>query len=96
MLILHVDYTVRPKQKEAFVAAVAAADIDTASRAEKGCIQYDYFYGAQTEDQVLLVEVWENEAAQKVHTHTAHFQQLAAIKEQFVLETDIKKYTWGE
>lgn len=96
MFILHVTYTVCQAQKENFVAAIAAAGIDTASRAEAGCIQYDYFYGAQTEDQVLLVEVWENEAAQKAHTHTAHFQQLAAIKEQFVLKTDVKKYIWGE
>ncbi len=43
MFILHVTYTVKPGEKENFVAAVAAAGIDTASRAEAGCVQYDYF-----------------------------------------------------
>ena len=92
MFILHVTYTVKPGEKENFVAAVAAAGIDTASRAEAGCVQYNYFYAAQAEDRVLLVEVWESVEAQAAHTQTAHFQKLAAIKERYVLQTVVQKY----
>ena len=92
MFILHVTYTVKPGEKENFVAAVAAAGIDAASRAEVGCVQYDYFYAAQTEDSVLLVEVWDNVEAQEANTRTAHFQKLAAIKERYVLQTAVQKY----
>ena len=47
MLILHVRYDIKPGEKENYVAAVKAAGIDAASRAEEGCRQYDYFYAAQ-------------------------------------------------
>lgn len=92
MFILHVTYTVKPGEKENFVAAVAAAGIDTASRAEAGCVQYDYFYAAQVEDRVLLVEIWDSVEAQAAHTQTVHFQKLAAIKERYVLQTAVQTY----
>ncbi len=92
MYILHVTYTVKPGEKESFVKAIADAGIDAASRAEDGCRQYDYFYAAQAEDQVLLVEVWDSVEAQQAHTQTAHFKQLGGIKEQYVIDTAIAKY----
>ncbi len=92
MYILHVTYTVKPGEKENFMSAIAAAGIDAASRAEDGCRQYDYFYAAQADDQVLLVEVWDSVEAQQVHTQTAHFKQLGGIKEQYVVDTAIAKY----
>ncbi len=92
MLILHVEYEVKPGEQENFVAAIAAADIDAASRAEAGCVRYDYFYGAQSADTVLLVEIWDSAEAQAAHTSTAHFQKLAAIKEQYVLRTTVQRY----
>ena len=92
MIILHVTYTTKAGQKEAFVNAIAAAGIDAASRAEAGNIRYDYFYAAQQDNAVLLVEEWENEAVLEAHKHTTHFQQLAGIKEQYVEQTVVKKH----
>ncbi len=96
MLILHVEYEVKPGEQENFVAAIAAAGIDAASRAEAGCVRYDYFYGAQSADTVLLVEIWDSAEAQAAHTNTAHFQKLAAIKEQYVLRTTVQRYLGSE
>lgn len=94
MFILHVTYTARPGQREAFVAAVAEAGIDAASRSEEGCVRYDYFYPAQGgSDDVLLLELWDTVEAQQKHTQTAHFKALGAIKEQYVANTTIQKYT---
>ena len=92
MIILHVTYTTKAGQKEAFVNAIAAAGIDAASRAEAGNIRYDYFYAAQQDNAVLLVEEWENEAVLEAHKHTTHFQQLAGIKEQYVEQTVVEKH----
>lgn len=92
MYILHVQYDIKPGKKEEFVAAVSEAGIDVASRAEAGCQQYDYFYAAQAEDQVLLVEVWDSQEAQQAHTNTAHFKKLGALKEQYVVNTTVTKY----
>ena len=92
MIILHVTYTTKPGEAENFITAIEAAGIDKATRAEQGCLQYDYFYAAQINDQVLLVERWADEDALKAHTCAPHFKQLGEMKGQYVLETNMKKF----
>ncbi|MFR6291823.1 MAG: putative quinol monooxygenase [Peptococcaceae bacterium] len=94
MIILHVTYTAKPGQKENYLKAVAAAGIDAASRAEAGNVRYDYFYAAQQENTILLVEVWETAAALEAHKATAHFQQLASIKDQYIEQTAVERFAW--
>lgn len=92
MIVLHVTYMTKPGEAGNFVAAIEEAGIDTATRAEHGCLQYDYFYTAQMEDRVLLVERWADEEALKAHTCAPHFQQLGSMKSQYVLQTELKKF----
>lgn len=93
MILLHVTYTMKPGQKENYLAAIAWAGIDQASRQETGNIRYDYFYAAQQEDTILLIEQWENEEVLELHKTMPHFKQLAAIKEQYVKQTAVEKFT---
>lgn len=93
MIILHVTYTTKPGEAENFIRAIENAGIDKATRAENGCLQYDYFYAAQAENQILLVERWADAEALKAHTCAEHFKQLGSMKDQFVLETTIVKYS---
>jgi hypothetical protein len=53
---LHVTYTAKPGCREAFVRNVVTKGVLTAVRAEAGCLGYDYYFSAQDEDVVLLVE----------------------------------------
>ena len=92
MMILHVTYTMKPGAREAFIRAIEEAGIDVATRAEEGCVQYDFFYAAQKADTVLLVEQWENADVLKTHTTMPHYKQLGALKEQYVLSTAIEKF----
>ncbi len=96
MIILHVTYTTKPGEASNFIAAIEAAGIDQATRAEHGCLQYDYFYAAQANDQILLVERWADEEALKAHSCAPHFQQLGSMKAQYVLDTEIKKFVVQE
>ena len=93
MIILHVTYTTKPGAAENFIRAIENAGIDKATRAENGCLQYEYFYAAQAENQILLVERWADAEALKAHTCAEHFKQLGSMKDQFVLETAIVKYS---
>ncbi|MBR4944452.1 MAG: antibiotic biosynthesis monooxygenase [Peptococcaceae bacterium] len=92
MIILHVTYTMKPGQAENFISAIEQAGIDAATRNENGCLQYDYFYAAQTPDRILLVERWADADSLKAHTCAPHFQELAKMKDQYVLDTAIVKY----
>ena len=62
------------------------------SRLEDGCIMYEYFSSSEDENKLLLVEKWVNPAAQRAHMETAHFAELKAIEDEYVLDTLVEKY----
>ena len=85
MMTLFVKYICKPGCREAFLREIAARGIDTAIRAEQGCICYDYYLSVQDSNVILLVEKWTEPEAQKVHMTQPHMNDLRAIKEKYVL-----------
>ena len=57
-LTLYVVYTAKPGCREAFVRQIVMEGIADTIRREAGCIRYDYYFSAQQEDEILLVEQW--------------------------------------
>ena len=92
---LHVTYIAKPGCREAFVRKVVTEGILTAVRAEEGCLAYDYYFSAQDENIVLLVERWESDAHVRVHLTQPHMAQLRQIKEEFIASTSIVKVQEG-
>ena len=88
---LHVIYTAKPGCREAFVRNVVTEGVLTAVRAEEGCLGYDYYFSAQDEDVVLLVERWESEDHLRVHMTQPHMATLRQLKEKFLLSTRLMK-----
>ena len=91
MLTLYVKYTAKPGCRENYVRDIVSEGILTTIRAEAGCIRYDYYFSAQEENVVLLIEQWETEEHQRVHMQQPHMQQPRAIKEQYVDSTTLGK-----
>ena len=56
-------------------------------RSEEGCLAYDYYFSAQDENVILLIEKWASAAHQRVHMEQPHMAELKAIKEQFIDDT---------
>ena len=88
---LHVTYTAKPGCRETFVRQIVTEGILTAIRAEAGCLAYDYYFSAQDENVVLLIERWESEAHLRVHLTQPHMADLRKIKEEFVENTRLVK-----
>ena len=63
----------------------------TAIRQEEGCLAYDYYFSAQDENELLLIERWQSAEHQRVHMQQPHMQELRAIKEQYVDSTTLGK-----
>ena len=53
--------------------------ISDQSRAEEGCIRYEYSFGI-AEDELLLTEVWRDAEAIEVHKNSDHFAKLGELK----------------
>ena len=90
-LILYVKYHAKPCGREAFVRQVVEEGILTAIRAEDGCLAYDYYFSAQDENELLLIERWQSAEHQRIHMQQPHMARLRTIKDQYVDGTQLGK-----
>lgn len=91
-LLLNVTYTTKPGKRTAFLNALTQLGVVEKSKQEPGNIRYDYFYPVDSEDQLLLVEIWEDEEALAFHAQTEHYQQLQSIKGDYLINASIDKF----
>ena len=47
----------------------------------------------RNENEMMLVEKWRDADAIAIHNEQAHFKRLVGLKDEFVNETIIEKYT---
>lgn len=86
----YVTYRLNSKEdRDQYFKAVQENGIIEKSRAEEGCIRYEYFYPAESETNLFLWEQWESRDAQKKHTQQPHFALLGKLKEKYHVEADI-------
>lgn len=84
MLTLYVKYTAKPGQRERYVRSIVSEGILTAIRAEAGCLNYDYYFSAQEENVVLLIERWESAEHQRAHMDQPHMARLRELKREYI------------
>lgn len=86
-LKLYVVYHAKPGGRELFVRTLVEQGVLTAIRNEPGCLAYDYYFSAQDENELLLIERWESAAHQRVHMEQPHMARLREIKEKYIADT---------
>jgi quinol monooxygenase YgiN len=91
-IIFHVTYTCKPGMAEAFINAVRERGLQEKTRQEDGCMQYDYHISCEVPDTVVLVELWRDKEAVKVHAEQPAFQEISKLKDEYVLNTDLQRF----
>lgn len=94
--ILYVTYIAKQGMRESYVNEVVESGLREKILKENGCLGYDYFYSAQKENELLLIERWADHEKQIAHTKHPNMTQLKSIKEKYLLQTDIKKISFKE
>lgn len=92
MIVLNVTYQCRPGMRDAFLKAIAAEGIDTASRSENGNLRYEYYLPAAGCDELLLIEKWRDAGALAGHSRQPHFARLQELKSKYVAGTLIDRF----
>ena len=92
MIILFVKYKCKPGCREAYFDAIKDNHIDEMSRAEDGCIRYEYSFGI-ADDELILTEVWQDAQAIDFHKNSEHFAKLGDLKAEYVENTEIMKFS---
>jgi quinol monooxygenase YgiN len=75
MLVLSGTFTAKPGCEAQLIAL--AADLLPPSRAEPGCLRYDFLRDAIDPARFVFFELWYDRSALTQHFETAHFQRFA-------------------
>jgi quinol monooxygenase YgiN len=78
MIVLAAKFTGKPERRGGIISL--AATVAKPSRAEAGCISYDFYEQQPTSNEFLFFEEWTDEAALDLHFQTSHFKK---FMEQF-------------
>ena len=68
----------------------------TASRAERGCIDYRYGFDVLAPDQIVVLEYWDSWAALAAHFQMPHMAIWREALSGVILSRDIKAIEAGE
>ena len=72
MIFIVVKQPVRAKYADEWPSLISA--FTTASRAEPGCISFDWYRSADDPNLWVLIEAFEDEAAGQAHVESDHFK----------------------
>ncbi|MBR3641482.1 MAG: antibiotic biosynthesis monooxygenase [Oscillibacter sp.] len=92
MLTWNVTYHCKAGQRQAFYDAITALGMRALSVTEEGNLKYDYYFSAQDENELLLVESWTEKALQDKHCSTDTFRRLQELKAQYCESVSIDKF----
>lgn len=92
-LLLGVTYTLKPETRDLYMKEILASDLLPKIHAEEGCLGYDYFFPTTEENQIFLMEKWDSAEHQEVHLAQPHMTILKEIKEKYVTDTKVEKFT---
>ena len=73
MIFITAKFRVRPEDADDWPRITA--EFTAATRAEPGCLWFDWFRGVDNPDEYVLVEAFRDGAAGAAHVGSAHFRQ---------------------
>lgn len=92
MIVLNITYHCKPGKRDAFLEALSKEGIGHASRMDEGNLKYDYYLSADDENELMLVEKWEDAETLSAHGKKPHLQRLGELKKEFVEETTADRF----
>lgn len=94
MLTWNVTYHCMQGQREAFYQELCDLGVRANSRSEEGNRRYDYYFAAESPDDLLLVETWTSPELQQAHCRTETFARLQELKKKYCEGVDIEKFDY--
>jgi len=71
--VVVIDETIKAGQLGAFMDYMR--EMIRLTKAEDGCIAYDFYEAQDGSGEVVLVEIWESSEALDLHLQTEHFKE---------------------
>ncbi len=92
MYRISVTYTAKNKEDiRNFYDESCKAQVAEITRKEPGNISYEYYFSAERENELLLLEKWEDKDSQQAHINRPHLAKLSEAKEKYGIRTVIEE-----
>lgn len=92
MFNMHVFYTAKDKETLCeFYDEVEREGIIEETHKEEGNLRYDYYFSADRDNELLIVEQWKDKESQIYHDALPHLVKLGEIKEKYGIQTSIEE-----
>jgi quinol monooxygenase YgiN len=82
MVILSASFQARPEKREAMIAHVR--ELAAQSRAEAGCLRYDFYEDALAPGHFHFFELWRSREDLALHFEQPYFHAWVAAKDAFL------------
>lgn len=92
MYTIYVKFQCHPGKREAFVERVTREGILDKIRNEDGCLRYDYYFAAETNTELLLLEAWESKNHQQIHITQPHMDDLRAFNDDYIVSATLGEF----
>ncbi len=79
-----------------FAKEMTETGIVSKIREEAGNLRYAYFYPADDEETVLLIDSWENQEALDIHHASELMRKIAKLRDKYDLHMKVEKYVSDE
>jgi len=84
MILIVVKFPVKPELADEFIEAVGP--FTSATRAEPGCLFYEWYRSTDRPDEYVLVEGFQDDAAE-AHVNSEHFKKATELFPTLLVET---------
>lgn len=92
MIIINCSFLSETTDMNDFFKILGDEGLIAASRAEKGCVKYDFYINLEETKQMMLVEHWETMDDLQAHSETDLFQKFRPICKANGVKTRLAMY----
>ena len=91
-ILMNLYYTGTDGGARAFVQEMEDSGTANLIRAEAGSERYAYFFPADDQETVLLIDIWEDQAALDRHHASPMMEMVAKLREKYGLRMRAERY----
>ena len=91
-LTVNIYYTGKNGNARKFAEEMTSSGLVEQIRGEEGNEKYAYFFPAEDQETVLLIDRWRDQAALDVHHKTPMMEKIAALRTKYQLKMRVERF----
>ena len=91
-IAVNIYYSGKDGNAKKFAEEMESSGTAAEIRAEVGNLRYEYFFPLHDAETVLLIDVWEDQAAIDVHHASPMMEKISALRDKYDLHMKVERY----